>query len=148
MTRAEREPTREEMLAMAYADGELGGDERAEFERLLATREDLRHAVTRERALDLVARSSAGPEPMDAEWSVLERDLVHRSGLGVGLALALGGIALGLLSLLYLLWSAHLPIAVQLAVTAIVLGGFILLLRALRARLRTRPCDPYLEVRR
>ncbi|MFM7296556.1 MAG: hypothetical protein ACKO4Q_04950 [Planctomycetota bacterium] len=148
MTRAEREPTREELLAMAYADGELAGDERAQFEQLLATREDLRRAVARERELDLVARSAAGPEPMDAEWAALEQDLAHRAGLGVGLALVLGGLALGLASLLYLLWHAPLPVAAQSAVTALIFGAALLLLRALRARLRTRPFDPYRELRR
>lgn len=148
MTSAEREPTREELLAMAYADGELAPDERAEFEQLLATREDLRRAVARERELDLVARSAAGPEPMDAEWAALGQDFAHRSGLGVGLALVLGGIALGLGSLLYLLWSASLPLAASVAVTALMLGGCVLLLRAVRARVRTRRYDPYREVRR
>ena len=35
MAQAAREPSREELLAMAYADGELSGAERVEFERLL-----------------------------------------------------------------------------------------------------------------
>ncbi len=148
MTRAEREPSREELLAMAYADGELAGAERAEFERLLESREDLRRAVARERALDLVARAAAGPEPMDAEWAALERDPAHRVGLGVGLALVLLALALGLGSLLWVLWSAALPLAAQVGASALVLGAVLLLLRAVRARLRTRPYDPYTEVRR
>jgi anti-sigma factor RsiW len=148
VAQAAREPSREELLAMAYADGELSGAERVEFERLLESREDLRRVVARERELAVLGRLAAGPEPMDAEWRALEQDHVHRAGLGVGLALVLGGLALGAASLLYLLWSAALPLALQLGATATVVGAAVLLLRALRARLRTRPLDPYTGIRR
>lgn len=148
MAREAREPTREELSAMAYADGELSGTEREEFERLLGERADLRERVARARRLDVLARASAGPEPMDLEWRALDAEPLHRASLGLGLTLVLAGLALGAFGLLYFLWTSPLPKAVPLGAAAVLAGMAVLGFRAVRARLRTRALDPYSEIRR
>ena len=148
MSSEEREPTREELLAMAYADGELPPAERAQFEGLLTERGDLRAEVARLQRLNVLARDAAGPEPIDLEWAALRRDPAYRASLGLGLALFVGGLGLLVAGGLWMLWTGTLALAVKLAVSALV-AGFVLLLAAyLRARLRTRAYDPYTEIER
>lgn len=143
------EPTREKLLAMAYADGELDEQARREFEALLERRPDLVDEVAAHRRLLVLSRSVAGPEPMDHEWARLARDPLHRAGIDGGLAL-LGVAALGLTG-----WAGYeLATAPDLAVGIKVLlglgvgGTLALFLATLRARLRTLPYDPYRDLER
>lgn len=148
MAAEEREPTREELLAMAYADGELRGAELAAFERELSQNAELRLLVTRERRLDALARGAAGPEPMDHEWRALAADPLQRVGLGLGWSLMLGGFALGVVAAFVALWlSAADPLG-KIALSAVALGFAVLLALAVRARRRTRAYDPYTEIQR
>ncbi len=148
MTSAEREPTREELLAMAYADGELALGERRAFEQLLAERPDLSRDVVRYQRLQVLAREAAPPEPMDHEWRRLGRDPRQRALVFLGWALA----CLGSLCLLgwagWALATSDLALWPKLGLAAVLLGTALLLAAAVRARLRTRPFDPYLEIRR
>ena len=149
MSAGEREPGREELLAMAYADGELRGAEREAFEALLAARPDLRREVAQQRRLHLLAREQAPPEPMDFEWAALAREPLHRAGLSLGFGLLLAA-ALGLLGLAF--WGIasadDMPLGVRLVLGALLGGGVLLFVVFLRARLRTLPYDPYTEVQR
>ena len=70
------EPTRDELLAMAFFDGELAPEARAEFEARLADDADLRRQVAELKELDVLARNAAPREPMDHEWAALERDVL------------------------------------------------------------------------
>ena len=148
MSREEREPTRDELLAMAYADGELPAAERVAFEERMASESALRREVTELRKLELIARQVAPREPMDCEWEQIEKGLVHRAGLGVGfLALLLGAIGITA----WIAWDlarSELGLVPKILVF-LVLGGLLLLfLVVLRNRLRTLPYDPYTEVQR
>jgi anti-sigma factor RsiW len=145
---SEREPTPEELRAMAYVDGELSADERREFEELLARRADLQREVARLQRLNILARSAAGPEPLDHEWRKLEREPVGRASWSLGLSLLAGGVNLFVAVALYLLWTSDAHIALQLAATFIVSGGAMLLGWTLYARLRTRHLDPYTDIER
>lgn len=143
-----REPTKEQLDAMAYADGELSGPARREFENLMATRPDLGREVTRLKRLEILARQAAGPEPMDGEWARLAADPVHRGGLGLGLGLlCLGGSGLFLWSLFELLRS-DLPLLSKVCLGGLFGGALLLLCVTVRARLRTLPFDPYTEIKR
>lgn len=148
MAAEEREPTREELLAMAYADGELSGPEREAFEAEMAQKSELRLLVTRERRLDALARGAAGPEPMDHEWRALANDPVQRLGLGLGWFLFLGGFGLALAAAFVALWLSDVDLLGKLALSAFTLGLALFLTLAVRARLRTRAYDPYTEVQR
>lgn len=146
MSAAEREPEREELLAMAYADGELRGREREEFEALLATRADLRLEVARTQRLAVLARRAAGPEPMDLEWRALAREPLQRAALGAGRVAFAGGSLLVALGAAWALLASGAPAWLRIGATAAACGLAILLGAAVRARLRTRGLDPYRDV--
>jgi len=144
----EREPTQDELLAMAYVDGELAVDARREFEGRMAARDDLRREVVRLKRLDLLARHAAGPEPMDHEWTRLAGDPVHNAGLGFGFTLLVGGALSIAVSALCWLWLSAVAMPVKLGASAVVAGLTLLFTITLRARLRTKPYDPYTEIQR
>ena len=142
------QPTREQLMAMAYADGELEGTARAEFEALMAERPDLAREAAAAQRLLVLARAAAGPEPMDHEWRRLAADPLQRASHWGGFAL----LALGLTAFLgWITWRvAGAPPAwpLQLALGASALGTLLLFLGALRARLCTLPFDPYRDIER
>ena len=143
-----REPSRDDLLAMAYVDGELTAEGRAEFELRLQQSSELRRAVAELKELELLARAAAPREPMDHEWAALARDPVQRGALGLGYAL----VGLGLLGLgafaLFEVCTCDVPLWLKLSLAALLVGGGVLLGATLRARLRTLPLDPYRKVQR
>lgn len=148
MNERDREPTRDELLAMAYVDGELAQGARRAFEERLAREPALAREVTALERLHGLARHSVGPEPMDAEWGRLEREPLHKAGVGLGFALVFVG-ALGLAGWLVLeLVRSDLSLPIKLVCGAVIGGAALLVLATLRARLRTLPYDPYTDVRR
>lgn len=144
----DREPTSDDLAAMAYADGELASEDRRAFEERLAREPGLARAVSDYRALELLAREMAPTEPADHEWARLARDPLQRIGVGLGWVLFTGGV-LGLAA--WLIWalvtSDLAPLAKGLC-SAAVAGFALLLLTTLRARLRVLPLDPYRKVQR
>lgn len=144
----EREPTQDELLAMAYVDGELGDAERESFEARLASESALAREVTELQRLAGLARHAVGPEPMDAEWDRLSQDPVHRAGSGLAWSLlAVGAVgALGWL-VLELARSGFSPL-LKIVLATLLVGLVLLVVMAIRARLRTLPYDPYREVQR
>ena len=143
-----REPTRDELLAMAYVDGELREDARPEFERRLASESALRREVVELQQLELIARAAAPREPLDHEWAALAREPLQRGTLILGWILLAAG-ALGLAGWCgFALCTCELPLLLKLLFGALLAGGLLLLLATLRARLRTLPFDPYTRVER
>ncbi len=143
-----REPSREELLAMAYADGELDQAARESFEIQLAEREDLRREVVQFQKLGILARSMAAPEPMDHEWRRLDRDPLQRTSTVLGfVALAVG--AAGLAGWAgWMVWNSNLGATPKALLGMLCAGALILFLGTLRGRLRTLPFDPYTEIER
>jgi anti-sigma factor RsiW len=143
-----REPTRDELLAMAYVDGELTPEGRAELESRLEASPELRREVSQLKELELFARAAAPKEPMDHEWEELARDPVQRGTLGLGWTLlglgVLGGLGYGMFALL----SSDAQPLLKLLVCALFFGLALLLGATVRARLRTLPLDPYRKVQR
>ena len=148
MSPTEREPTPDELLAMAYVDGELDRAAREELERRLALEPVLRREVADLQRLALIARRSTPPEPMDHEWRALEREWVHAGGSRLGAGLIGAGALGGALWLGYELLVSAAPLPAKLAGAALLLGVLVHFLVSLRARLRTLPFDPYTEVER
>lgn len=143
-----REPTRDELLAMAYVDGELTPAGRAEFEGRMAASPALRREVGALKELELLARAAAPKEPMDHEWEALAKDPVQRGTLGLGwILLVIGFLGASTLGL-WQLCVSDAPLALKLLCAALLLGGALLLGATLRARLRTLPLDPYRKVQR
>ena len=145
---SEREPTRDELLAMAYADGELAPEERARFEERLAQEPGLAREVSELRRLAVLARHAAPPEPMDHEWERLARSSSQR-GLWSAGSLLVGAGLLGLaawgLTCLECSQASWVP---KLLVPLAILGALLLVGAAVRARARTLRYDPYRDVKR
>lgn len=149
MTDTKREPTRDELLAMAYVDGELERAAREDFEHRMATEPALVREVAELRKLEVIARQTAPPEPMDYEWRRLGRGGVHRGGHFLGfLFLALGSLGLSGWAAVEILRAEDLAPFPKICLALGVLGAVILFLVILRGRLRTLPYDPYTEVER
>ena len=149
MTDKQREPSRDELLAMAYVDGELADDAVIEFERRLRDEPALVREVAELKRLEVIARQSAPPEPIDHEWKRLEREVLHSGGNFFGFLLAaLGTLGLSGWALLELLRNDELTLVPKLLIGMTVAGFALLFLVILRARLRTLPYDPYTEVKR
>ena len=141
-------PTRDELLAMAYADGELTPDAHAEFRERLAKEPALAKMVSDHQRLALVARHLAPPEPMDYEWQRIAEEGHSRAWAGFAWALTfVGGLGLAGWAVLELYQSDLDPTAKALS-GAFLLGVILLFLYTLRNRLRTLPYDPYTEVQR
>ncbi|HUR27554.1 MAG TPA: hypothetical protein VM509_05160 [Planctomycetota bacterium] len=148
MSSSVREPSRDELLAMAYVDGELDEAGRKEFELQLAAREDLRREVVALQKLGVLARSVAAPEPMDHEWKRLAKDPLQRTSTILGfLALAVGATGLTLWGA-WSVWTSALDLTPKLLLAALGAGALCLFLVTLRGRLRTLPYDPYTEIER
>jgi len=143
-----QEPTRDQLLAMAYADGELEAAARAEFERRLAREPGLRSEVAALQELALLARAAAPREPLDHEWEALAREPLQRGVLGLGWSLLVAGVVGGLVFGALGLAESDAPLGLKLVLAALA-GGLALLFGAvLRARLRTQHLDPYRKVQR
>ncbi len=143
-----REPTRDQLLAMAYADGELDGNERVEFEQRLSSEPALLAEVTELKRLGVLARRMTPVEPKDFEWQRLNAEALHSGGTSLGLALSAIG-ALGVLGwLCYSLLASDLGVVPKAFFCALLGGLTLVFLLVFRARLRTLPYDPYTEVDR
>ena len=142
------EPTRDQLLAMAYVDGELRADARAEFEGRLALEPALRREVSELSELELLARAAAPREPLEHEWAELASEPLQRATLGLGWTLTALG-ALGLVAFgLWQLFVSAAPSLLKALLAALVVGGALLLAATVRARLRTLHLDPYRKVQR
>jgi len=148
MSSGQREPTREQLLAMAYADGELDREAEREFERLLPQRRDLALEVAAQQRLAVMARQVLGPEPADYEWQRLAADPLQRASLGLGFGLAaLAALALSAWALVAI-FTSDLGLFPRLLLGGGLASFVLLFLATLRARLRTRAYDPYTEIQR
>jgi anti-sigma factor RsiW len=145
---AERTPSAIELAAMAYVDGELSAAERSALEARLDSEPDLVREIAAQQRLAVLARAAAPREPIDREWRAIERSALTRTGVPLSwtlLALGAAGLAV------WCAWEvACAPIGiVPKVLTGALASGFLLLfLLALRARLRTKPFDPYDGVHR
>ena len=145
---AERPPTDDELLAMAYADGELDGAALAEFEARLAREPALGREVADLLKLHILAREVAPKEPEDFEWARINRSRPRRLLLSLVWIFILIDVA-GLIGYgLYAFLDSAAPLALKCAVT-LGLGAFLVWFGLVaRARLRTLPYDPYSEIKR
>ena len=148
MSAAEREPTPDELLAMAYVDGELDADSLREFEERARVSPALCREVAQLKKLDLLARQQAPPEPMDHEWTRLAQDPLQRASLGLGWSLLVVAVLSGFAFAVYSLWTSEMELIGKTSLVALLVGLTLLFLHVLRGRLRTMPYDPYTEVKR
>ncbi len=148
MSLQEREPTRDELLAMAYVDGELSDEARRDFEARLPDEPFLNREVSELKKLATLARRVAPPEPMDHEWKRLEGELLYGGGSRLGLFLIAIGVLGGSAFLFLELFRSSLGTGPKVLVGILLSGVCLLFLTTLRGRLKTLPYDPYTEVKR
>jgi ferric-dicitrate binding protein FerR (iron transport regulator) len=138
---------------MAALDGELGPEDRAELDRLLAADASLREEWERLEQVKEVTRAMGYTEPPDEVWETYWVSVYNRAERGVGWILA----TLGLLviagygiwqGVVALLADTGLPGFFKVAVFVAAFGGLILLLSVVREKLFTRRRDPYREIQR
>lgn len=139
----------DEVLAMAYVDGELDPSARASFEERLAAEPALGLAVAEQRALAVLARRTAPREPADHEWSRLQLEPWYRGMLSGGWLLVIIGTAI---SLALTIWGVatndELDVVTRGAILGSLVGFILLFLTVLIRRLRTYELDPYRHVER
>jgi len=139
----------DEVLAMAYVDGELDPSARLSFEERLATEPALGRAVAEQRALAVLARRTAPREPADHEWDRLRIEPWYRGMLSGGWLLVIVGTAV---SLALAAWGVatndELDVATRAAILGSLIGFVLLFLTVLVRRLRTYELDPYRHVER
>ena len=142
-------PGEDELLAMAYADGELDAAEAASFAERLRAEPDLLRRVAEHRAIDVLARLSSQPEPAELDWAQLREEASFRGSRALGWVLLAGALAAGaLLFGLDFLQDDGVPLPVRLLAAAGGLGLALLFTTVLRRRLRALPLDPYRHVQR
>ncbi|MBL4770395.1 MAG: hypothetical protein JKY61_04500 [Planctomycetes bacterium] len=139
---------RDQMLAMAYVDGELQVDERRRFESRLALEPALEKEVEELRELALLARRSIPPEPEDREWQRLGRDPLHRKGLRLGLWFCIVAVAGFAAALGVTVLGSQEHWILQLFLLMGATGVCLISLLTLRERLAVLPHDPYRKVQR
>jgi len=145
----QREPSENELRAMAYVDGELSQEDARQFESELAGDPALAREVAELKALELVSRQMAPPEPMDYEWERLSADPLQRTGVGLGFGLLIiGAIGLALWGIWSIAFHPDLSLPTKCFSLATILGLLLIFLTVLRGRLRTLPYDPYTKIKR
>ncbi len=142
------EPEKDQMLAMAYVDGELEVTERRRFESRLAVEPGLEKEVAELREFALLARRTIPPEPEDREWQKLGQDPLHRRGLRLGLWLCILAVAGFAAALGDSVLSSSEHWAMQLFLLSGAAGVCLVTLLTLRERLAVLPHDPYRKVHR
>ena len=142
------EPSEDELLAMAYADGELNEEARREAAQRMASDEAFALRVAHYQRLDVTARSAL-QEPQDIAHAKLAAEPTQRATLGLGwAALSVGLVGFYVWIFYVMVRDPEMPTTLKvLMLTGI--GGFLLLfLAVLRKRLRELPFDPYTKVQR
>lgn len=148
MSARESEPSADQLLAMAYVDGELAPEQRAAFAARLASEPALAKEVAELQTIEVLARQSAPPEPADHEWTRLESEPFARA-FGPLSWILLGGALLGL-AVWSIVWicGCGLQLVPKILVLALALGIVLRLLIGVWQRARTKPFDPYTKVKR
>ncbi len=143
------EPSEEELLAMAYADGEMSPEEAVSFEARMEAEPRLVHRVAEHHALDVLARRITPPEPADRDWAALQLDPLYRGTVGVGWILLIVATAI---SFALAVWAVATNEGISYIHRGLILSsllGFTLLfLSVLWRRIRAIPLDPYRHVER
>ncbi|MFN0009709.1 MAG: hypothetical protein ACKVXR_17580 [Planctomycetota bacterium] len=148
LEREERMPSPDELAAMAYVDGEMPQRERAAFEARLEREPVLVREVAAQQRLAVMARAAAPREPIDEEWKRIRGSAVHRMGLPAGWTLmAVGGVGLAVWCA-WAIGTSSIGILPKLLTAALAAGFLFLFLLAMRARISSKPFDPYDGVKR
>jgi anti-sigma factor RsiW len=138
----------DQMLAMAFADGELHGAELEAFTKRVSREPELARTVEEFRKLELLTRQLSPPEPRDLVWREHASGDLHRLAMFGSYACFILAAAVGLGHVLGHALGVRLPGGPTSAAALAILGGLLMLLESLRWRHAERHHDPYIHVRR
>lgn len=143
------EPSDDELLAMAYADGELSDSARAQAGRRIATDEAFALRVAHYQRLDVATRTATPPEPADTAHANLAASTTQRTAITLGwLALTIGAIGFYAWIVYEMIRDEELEVLPKVLILSAIAGFLLLLLAVLRNRLRELPHDPYTKIQR
>jgi len=145
---AQRAPTTDELLAMAYADGELAPEARATFEARLVVEPSLRALVVDQQQITVLARDARPPEPLELERLRVERGAPQAFLGAFGRLMLVLGLLYALVSLTLSTCNANLQLPLAGAGILLLAGLGALVARAQRIRRATQHLDPYRNVQR
>jgi len=148
-----RDEERARHLLMMELDGEIGPEEKAELERLLADDPELAAEARELSKVKEISAMMALKNPPDAMWAGYWNNVYNRIERGIGWIL----VSLGAMVLLgFGLWQAvgeiladtSMPEFLKWAIFALGAGSIVLLISVAREKLFTYRHDPYKEVQR
>ena len=143
------EPSQDELLAMAYADGELNEEARRDAAQRIADDEAFALRVAHYQRLDVATRTATPPEPQDTAHAKLSAEPTQKAALGLGwFALVVGFFGFYAWAFYEMIRDPELETLPKVLILGGI-GGFLLLfLAVLRNRLREIPHDPYTKIQR
>jgi len=138
---------------MAALDDELSGEERQEWEALLAGNDELRREWNRLNRVKEVTDTMAYRKPPEEVWERYWGSVYNQAERGTAwMLVSVGALVLigyGLWEFVHELFAdTSAPPFIKYAVFSLMLGGAILLFSVIREKLFTRGRDPYKEVQR
>lgn len=143
------EPTEDELLAMAYADGELDPDARRDAAQRIATEEDFALRVAHYQRLDVTTRTAIPHEPQDTARAALAAEPLQRATISLGwMTATFGFIAFYAWVFYEILQNEEMSGGPKVFLLSATGGLFLLFLSVLRGRLRELPYDPYTDIER
>ncbi len=145
----EREPTRDQLLAMAYCDGELATDALQDFEARLEKEPTLLKEVSELKGLEVIARAVAPREPGDFVRQRLADEPLQSGLTGLAFFCLMAAAVLGSGGCCWLfVTDDELSLFARL-LCCLAVGGLVLLFfLTLRQRLLLIPHDPYRSIER
>jgi anti-sigma factor RsiW len=143
---------RAQALMMAALDGEIPAAERAELDELLASEPELAHEWRRFARLKEVTAGMRLKHPPEEIWDRYWVSTYRRAERGLAwILLSAGAIVLAA----YWAWQAagalldqlmedaNTPVAIRLAIAAVIVGAVILAVSVIREKIFTNRRDPY-----
>ena len=143
------EPSEDELLAMAYADGELNEGARREAAQRIASDEAFALRVAHYQRLDVATRTATPPEPADTAHAKLSAEPTQRAALGLGwFALVIGLLGFYAWIFYEMIRDPELETLPKVLILGGIAGFLLLFFAVLRNRLRELPFDPYTKIKR
>jgi uncharacterized membrane protein len=140
-------------LVMAAIDGELGPDEKEEFEHYVRSYPECRDEWEQFKKVKEVTKQMKLQNPPDEIWHSYWLNVYNRIERGLGwIFLSIGTIIVLVFAayqfLIGLFGDANLPVIVKAGILLLVAGVIVLLISVARERFFARKSDPYKEVQR
>jgi len=141
------------LMVMAAIDGELGPDEKKEFEHYVRNYPECRDEWEQFKKVKEVTKQMKLKSPADETWDSYWLNVYNRIERGLGwIFLSIGTIIVLVYAayqfLIALFGDADVPVFVKAGIFLLVAGVIVLLISVARERFFVRKSDPYKEVER